>query len=652
MSQTDAGRPADPMDARETTGLELDALEMDRRGMGARAGNDVPHDGAPNVSPPTPHDAARDAAAARGTGRAAIYVNCFMPSHTLDRPPFVPIQVGAALAKRDLGMVRDDSGDTISERNARYCEMTGTYWVWKNVELPDYVGFHHYRRFFDFSGESRKTDVNGFVMDLRVGRALIERYGLDAEHVERAVQGVDGLIPVPFDVGTHGHSSVRDQYLSAKHHVAGHLDILETIMAERGETDARALRDVMDGRLLHANNMFVFSRALFVRYCEWIFPILDALDARIDRTGLDAQERRAVGYIAERLLSVFLRVTELDGSDLRLRELVRVGVRDTTALPDPVERIETDLPLFTVVASTDQNYVPHMAALIASVFEEADEGHFVHFVVLDGGMGKRQRQLMLRLKRLREHAEITFVPMGEMFAPLAAHTYFTRATFYRLVLPDIMPDHDKVVFLDTDLVVVEDPTPLMHVDVTGRAMAAVDDLVMRSFVELEVLSLDKTGGVPAGEYLADYLDLGPDDTYRQVGVLVLNLDWLRETGLCETMIEDLAERPHWFLDQDVINMRLARHAVPLEARWNVIHMDERHRGALGEDDEDAYAEAHRDPAIVHYAGIGKPWRNDLSPFGHYYWEYLRLTPFYESVLFPFLDARYASDKVAKRRCGA
>ena len=583
----------------------------------------------------------------RGTGRVAIYVNCFGPSHTLTEAPFVPIQVGAALAKRDLGMVRDDTGDHISGRNARYCEMTGAYWVWRNVELPDYVGFHHYRRFFDYRvDEDREVDGNGFVMDLRVGRAFKERYGLDADHVERALAGHDGLVPEPFDVREHGYSSVRAQYLESKHHIPGHLDILEAVMAERGATDARALREVLDGRMLHANNMFVFRRDLFVDYCEWIFPILDALDGRIDLNGLSVQERRAVGYIAERLLSVFLRLKELDGSNPALREVRRVGVRDTTALPDPVPAIETDAPVFTVVASTDRNYVPHMAALIASVFEHADPAHLVHFVVLDGGMTAMQRRTMRRLLRLRSLAEITFVPMGEMFSPLAAHTYFTRATFYRLVLPDIMPDHAKVVFLDTDLVVVDDPVPLMDVDLTGRAMAAVDDLIMRSFVSLGVPSLDKTGGMPAADYLADYLHMD-GLPYRQVGVLVLNLDWLRETGLCETMIEDLAERPHWFLDQDVINMRLARHAVDLPARWNSIHMNERHAGALNEAEREIYDEAQADPAVIHFAGAGKPWANELNPHGRLYWSYLRQTPFYEDVLFPFLDLRYVPHKIAR-----
>ena len=588
--------------------------------------------------------------APRSTDALAVYVNCLGPARTLDQPPFIPIHVGAELSDRRYDMVRDDLGDSISDRNPRYCEMTGIYWVWKNVDLPDHVGFLHYRRFFDFRpGRARALENDGFVKEMRLTQTVIEEYGLDADTIESLVEGHDGLLPVPFDVTTHGFRSVRTQYLNFPQHVPAHLDLLEEIMAGRGGNDARALREVLDGPTFHANNMFVFSRPLFVRYCEWIFPILGALDARIDLAGLDSQQRRAVGYLAERLMSVFVRSQELGGRALDLVEVDRLFVHDTTPLPDPVPPIRSDRPVFTVVASTDANYVPHLGALVASVFEHADPEQLVHFIVLDGGTSRMQRRELDRIKGNRDHAEITYVPMGEMFSALAAHTVFTRATFYRLILPDILPDHSKVVFLDTDLVVADDPTPLMDVDVDGHAMAAAEDIVMRSFVEKGVLSLDRTGGIPAADYLSDYLGMGPDDIYRQVGVLVLNLDWLRETRLCETMIEDLASRPYWFLDQDVINMRLAAHAVALDDRWNVIHMDEDHAGALDRDYRARYDAAMNDPAIVHFAGRGKPWANEINPFSWLYWTYLRETPFYEGVLFPFLDMRYVPEKVIRMR---
>ena len=59
---------------------------------------------------------------------------------------YLPLQVGSA-SHDHLGYLTDDSGDNISALNCYYSELTGVYWVWKNVKDKDIVGVCHYRRF-------------------------------------------------------------------------------------------------------------------------------------------------------------------------------------------------------------------------------------------------------------------------------------------------------------------------------------------------------------------------------------------------------------------------------------------------------------------------------------------------------------------------
>ena len=47
---------------------------------------------------------------------------------------YVPVQVGAE-GKKDIGYTKDNTGDNISSKNSMYCELTGLYWAWKNLEL-------------------------------------------------------------------------------------------------------------------------------------------------------------------------------------------------------------------------------------------------------------------------------------------------------------------------------------------------------------------------------------------------------------------------------------------------------------------------------------------------------------------------------------
>ena len=59
---------------------------------------------------------------------------------------YLPLHVGK-YDKADLGYQGDDTGDNISYKNANYCELTGLYWAWKNLDC-DYIGLCHYRRYF------------------------------------------------------------------------------------------------------------------------------------------------------------------------------------------------------------------------------------------------------------------------------------------------------------------------------------------------------------------------------------------------------------------------------------------------------------------------------------------------------------------------
>ena len=56
---------------------------------------------------------------------------------------YLPVQVGSE-GKDDLGYQRDNIGEHISHLNPYYCELTGLYWAWKNLDC-EYLGLVHYR---------------------------------------------------------------------------------------------------------------------------------------------------------------------------------------------------------------------------------------------------------------------------------------------------------------------------------------------------------------------------------------------------------------------------------------------------------------------------------------------------------------------------
>ena len=182
-------------------------------------------------------------------------------------PMYLPLQVGAA-GREDLGYTRDDTGDNISEKNATYCELTGLYWAWKNL-TNDYIGLAHYRRLF--RGPHMPVDKADILLPKK------RHYWIETNY---------------------------SQYIHAHH--AEDLDETRRIISERCPAYTEAFDRVMKRRSGHRFNMFVMKRELLDGYCTWLFDILFELEKRLDISGYSANDRRVFGFVAERLLDVWL----------------------------------------------------------------------------------------------------------------------------------------------------------------------------------------------------------------------------------------------------------------------------------------------------------------------------------------------------------
>lgn len=206
---------------------------------------------------------------------------------------YLPIQAGAALASPAEGLIRDDTGDNISPRNRGYCELTALYWAWKNLDA-DYIGLNHYRRFF--SG--------------RVSRDKRERIA-SGEQIAQALGKAPILLPKPRNYFIETNYS---QYVHAHH--AQDLALTEAILAEKFPEYLDAYRRVMARTWGHRFNMLVMRRDILDRYCQWLFAILFELESRLDTSGYSTYDQRVFGFVAERLLDVWLEQEKLPSTQL------------------------------------------------------------------------------------------------------------------------------------------------------------------------------------------------------------------------------------------------------------------------------------------------------------------------------------------------
>ncbi len=198
---------------------------------------------------------------------------------------YMPIHVGKE-GKTDIGYIGDNTGDHISHKNANYCELTGLYWAWKNLEA-DSIGLVHYRRYFT-KKEVRNIDEKKEQILLRSDwEKILAHYPV-----------------VVADKRKYYIESNRSHYNHA-HHSDG-LDLAEQIIQER-YPEYRAAFDLVCKRTwAHMFNMFVMRRDMYDAYCEWLFDILGEIENRVDISSYDTYEARIYGFVSEILLDVWI----------------------------------------------------------------------------------------------------------------------------------------------------------------------------------------------------------------------------------------------------------------------------------------------------------------------------------------------------------
>lgn len=564
--------------------------------------------------------------------RAKIFVTYHKETHLVKSGILEPIQVGSGPDLEGCNS-RDNQGTNIADRNDRYCEMTAAYWAWQNAGAMDYIGLLHYRRFFDFNENRLHLDDWGVENWPAFTTDFETRFGLDDAAITAAISGHDILLPRKWSVRSAGYRNLYEHYAKAPYHHESDLILCRDMIARTCPEYLPSWRRVFSDDRGWFNNMFVLRSSIFRAYCSWLFPLLQEVEPQIPLERYGVQERRVMGYLAERLLNVWLLHYLDQNPDTSIRELDRVFIEDPSPkVWDPGIRSDQDSVISVVIAS-DNNYVPHLGALIASIFDNIAAGTCIDLLVLDGGITRVNQAMLSRL--VPSSSSLHFIPMQDEFTSYFTHMHFSRATFYRLILDNILTSRDKIIYIDCDTIVLGDLRDLWEVDMEDMPIAAVHDYIMEMFCRTKTLSADFTGSLPARTYLRDYVGIPEEhcDNYFQAGLLIMNLRRIRELGLTKRMTDSLLSRKYWFLDQDVLNKFFCGSHISLPAEWNVVnvmddissHLDRRRAREL--------EEARSNPKLIHYAGYeAKPWINPSAPLAEYYTLYLRLTFWYEEVM--------------------
>lgn len=228
-------------------------------------------------------------------------IKILIASHKLYRIPlsdiYFPIRVGSA-GNDDCGFNRDDIGDNISELNPNFCELTGVYWAWKNLD-SDYIGLVHYRRHF--------AGKDAFVVNGKKKKILSEA------EILKLLSTTDVVLPKKrnYFIETLYSHYAHTMYVAP-------LEEAGRIIQQFYPTYYSEFEKLKVRKSAHMFNMFVMKKDIFDSYCEWLFDILFKLKDKICIENYDAFHARCLGRVSELLLDVYINANHIKYKELKV----------------------------------------------------------------------------------------------------------------------------------------------------------------------------------------------------------------------------------------------------------------------------------------------------------------------------------------------
>lgn len=263
------------------------------------------------------------------------------------------------------------------------------------------------------------------------------------------------------------------------------------------------------------------------------------------------------------------------------------------------------IPIFFAV---DDEYIPFLAVALQSLIANSSKENEYLIKILYTNISQENQSKINQYKR--ENVDIEFVDLNNYIETvkdkLYTRDYYSKTTYFRLFIPELYPQYDKILYLDSDITILSDIADLYNIDMGDNLVAAAPDDVIQT-IEVFQNYAEKVVGV------ADYRN------YFNAGVLLMNLDALRKFDfqgkflyLLSTVKFSVAQ------DQDYLN-RLCKGRVKLiENTWD--------RMPIG-GDKVKREELH----LIHYNLAFKPWHFEDILYKEYFWKYAQETEYFDKI---------------------
>lgn len=286
--------------------------------------------------------------------------------------------------------------------------------------------------------------------------------------------------------------------------------------------------------------------------------------------------------------------------------------------------------IIPIVLSSDNNYVPYLYVCLTSLVKYTTEEYFYSIFILHTEIEEYTKQIFMNGLN-KENIRIKFIDVTERVASynLKIEKYWSFASYYRLLIPELFWNYEKVIYLDADILLCHNIAELLEsaLQEKGVCLAAAEDMYLATCKDNPEMM----------QYLKEKLELDIEKIpfYFNSGVLVYHIPNIRRIVSVKGLLK-MAESSYQYIDQDILNKVFAGKVQWIDRRWNYFPVWNI-KGFRPDIQKEILTIRKELPYIIHYAG-GKPWNSsDRTLFTELWWSVARETPYYEQLLRDFMS---------------
>ena len=280
--------------------------------------------------------------------------------------------------------------------------------------------------------------------------------------------------------------------------------------------------------------------------------------------------------------------------------------------------------------ATDNRYVYPTLVAMTSLVENAGKNTYYDIYVMLHPEFKEEFKKILKSveKNHYEHCSVIFINMGNKFKDQKTDNRISTPAYYRLELHNLLPNVNRIIWMDSDTMVFEDLTNLIKLDMKGKYMLGFLDSIPDAI---------KDFGIKDAIVLCS-------------GVLLIDLNALRKNNITEKFNKFMKEKKDKIVqhDQTIINVVLQNHigkTPPIYGIWafensrSAISYNRRQRLWLKYDINELL-NAYHHPAILHFIWPKPFWRKREPVFNDKWWEYAKKTGYYNDIYYNSPSPKY------------